>query len=152
MPPDGNYLPRNKTLIGPAVSPQNSGRPQLTPPTRHFVIISGRIEVEKGVWVNHPEFRDHGIFDEQIHARVIMGGNSVVGRYHHRQATNYQSYSELLQSLSPLEYAGWGIFGGEKLKLDRWALIAEIVGSFAIVVTLVILLFEVRGVCSLFAG
>ena len=31
------------------------------------------------------------------------------------------------------------------MKLKRWALIGEIVGSFAIVLTLVILIFEVRG-------
>ncbi len=31
------------------------------------------------------------------------------------------------------------------MKLEKWALIGEIVGSFAIVVTLVILIFEVRG-------
>ncbi len=31
------------------------------------------------------------------------------------------------------------------MKLEKWALIAEIIGSFAIVVTLIILIFEIRG-------
>ena len=36
-------------------------------------------------------------------------------------------------------------FGGELMKLERWALIAEIVSGAAIVITLVILILEVRG-------